>query len=120
MSKTIRRRKKLAEHDIKRIESCPADEQARNRRGRLMKAKNGEQVVHGIRVSDHAVVRFIEIVLGMDVRKIRESILGDGRWKIAAKEGFCKLPLNGTGKVVVRDGVVVTILKRAKDYDSEA
>jgi hypothetical protein len=60
-------------------------------------------------VTDHAVVRYLERVAGMDIAAIRRAILpadveaqvrvlGDGRY-----------PVGETHAAIVRDGVVVTV-----------
>lgn len=75
--------------------------------------------VNGVRVSDHAVVRYMEIVLGIDMRKVREEMIADGRGELVKKLQFAKLPL-GRGKLVARKGVVVTVLKRKAEYNKGA
>lgn len=66
--------------------------------------------VNGIAVSDHAVVRFLEICGGLDMKAVRVAIV-EGREKLIKLNRFCKLPIDSRGKLVVNNGVVVTILK---------
>lgn len=120
MSRTVRKRRKLKEHDVRELESNSADLQRALRRARITRPKAGEQVVNGVRVSDHAVVRFLEIVCDLNIRQIRELIVSEGRWQLARGTSFCKLPINGSAKIVVKDGAVVTILRRASEYDTKA
>lgn len=61
------------------------------------------------RVSDHAVVRYLERVKGMDIASIRKEILPDNV-KQATIMGNGYYPVNGTHKVRVKDGVVITVL----------
>jgi hypothetical protein len=72
--------------------------------------------VNGVRVSDHAVVRYMEICLGLDVHKIRETMLADGRGEMVKRLQFAKMPI-GAGKLVARKGVVVTVLKNKAQYN---
>jgi hypothetical protein len=69
---------------------------------------------HGISVSDHAIVRYMERVAGMDVEKMKEQIaksvspsvkaLGDGRYPCC--EGI---------RAVVDNNVVVTMVECKKE-----
>jgi hypothetical protein len=59
-------------------------------------------------VSDHAVVRYLELVLGINTVKIREDILGDKRQFVEAiKSG--KIENDGL-ILIVNNSVVVTVL----------
>lgn len=61
------------------------------------------------KVTDHAVLRWIERVRGVDLEEVRGEILDQGRehW-IATGVASLKLPTLGV-VLVVRDGVVVTV-----------
>ena len=61
------------------------------------------------KVTDHAVLRWIERVDGVDLAKVRAAILAQGReqW-IAAGVASVTLPDLGVS-LVVRNGVVVTV-----------
>ena len=59
-------------------------------------------------VTDHAVVRYLEQVLGINTRKIREDIIGD---KLKTVQVLKKCRLKNDGLIlVVNNGVVVTVL----------
>jgi hypothetical protein len=60
------------------------------------------------RVSDHALLRYVERVMGIDVEAIRSDILTDGV-KAALRTGATGITVNGV-KMVAKDGVVVTVL----------
>ncbi len=60
-------------------------------------------------VSDHAMVRFFERVLGYDIGKIKSEILSDQVKTLVDKLGCGKFP-NGKYHVVVKDKVVRTII----------
>lgn len=62
-------------------------------------------------ISDHALVRYMERVLGIDVRTIRESILSDEHLALIRElRTIARLPLGPGVTARVRDGVVTTIV----------
>jgi hypothetical protein len=60
-------------------------------------------------VTDHAVVRYLERVLGYDVDGIREAILCESVRKAIKAFGTAKIPHPDGFRVVVEDRQVVTI-----------
>lgn len=61
------------------------------------------------KISDHAVVRYLERVKGMDIAAIKKEILPDD---VAAKTkigGNGYYPVNGQHKVRVKNGTVITV-----------
>ena len=62
------------------------------------------------RVTDHALVRYLERVKGLDVEAIRAEILTDRN--VAAFEfvGQGKVPICRGAKAVVRDMTVITVV----------
>jgi hypothetical protein len=68
--------------------------------------------VDGVKVSDHAVLRYLQHVKGVDVKTIREELLAEGRSKVIKELRTCKVPINGSGfRLVARNGLIVTVLK---------
>lgn len=63
-------------------------------------------------VTEHALLRYIERVAGVDLDKIRQEIL-NGRTETIKKLKNCKLPLHGNFKIVVKDCCVVSITDRS-------
>lgn len=62
-----------------------------------------------IKVSDHAVLRYLERKAGLDIEAIRKSILeSELPSMVAALGGSGKFPINGY-QVVLKDFTVVTI-----------
>lgn len=60
-------------------------------------------------VSEHAMLRYFERVMGVDLEEVKSIILSEtlqSQWKTL---GNGKYPLQGTGKAVIKDSVVVTI-----------
>ena len=62
----------------------------------------------GISVSDHAVIRYLERVCGVDVEvyrdTIRKSVITSG-----LPVGEAKYPIKGGGKAVLHDNAIVTV-----------
>lgn len=61
-------------------------------------------------VSDHAVVRYIERIIGIDIDEVRDAIT-EGREKFIASTRAANLiiPEKNMG-LTIRDGVVVTVI----------
>lgn len=68
---------------------------------------------HGLVVSDHAVVRYLERVMGIDVEAVRARIV-DHSVAAAARE-FTRVcvAVDGSHRVIVESGKVVTVLRLA-------
>jgi recombination DNA repair RAD52 pathway protein len=62
------------------------------------------------RVSDHAIVRYLERVKGLDIEAIKKEILPDALSRAAKKMGNGFYPVNGTHKVRIKNQVVITVL----------
>ncbi|WP_300408629.1 hypothetical protein [Lagierella sp.] len=62
-------------------------------------------------VSDHAIVRYFERVLGVDLEEVSEKILPPEMEESVETLGSGHFPINeGEFKIVVKNGVVVTVL----------
>lgn len=63
-------------------------------------------------VSEHAIIRYIERVLGISIDEISQKILGNEIEKQIETLGNGTYPINDNEfKIVVKDNVVVTIIK---------
>lgn len=60
-------------------------------------------------VTDHALVRYLQRVVGLDVEAFRLTMLTPAQLKMAKTLKECDIPLGGGVTAVVRGGVVVTI-----------
>jgi len=69
-----------------------------------------------LRVSDHAIVRYIERVIGIDTDQIRAAILGPIAGLTAKVGDTGRFPADGF-KVVVNKGVVVTVITKQEDKE---
>ncbi|MBF6626849.1 hypothetical protein [Tuanshanicoccus lijuaniae] len=65
----------------------------------------------GITVSEHAIIRYLERVLGIDSDEIVEKILPEKTRRLAMELGNGRYAVNeGEFKVVIKNGVVVSVL----------
>lgn len=74
-------------------------------REEIKKLKEGNKII----VSEHAMLRYIERVLGIDLKEIEKCILTDEvkeQYKIVGNGRF---PINDEFRALIRDNVVVTI-----------
>lgn len=60
-------------------------------------------------VSDHAIVRYMERVLGIDTEAIRAAILSDKNRRMIEFAGNCRIKSDGVD-FVVKDCTVVTVV----------
>lgn len=63
-------------------------------------------------VTDHAVLRYMERVLGIDVSALRAEILPPMRAKAVKTIGNGRLPLGNGLDLVIKGGQVITIAPR--------
>ena len=61
-------------------------------------------------VSEHAILRYMERVMGFDLEMVRTAILSPDNLMMIKKLGAGKYPLPGGGRIVVRDNVIVSIV----------
>lgn len=61
-------------------------------------------------VSEHAMLRYLERVKGIDLEAVRAEILGDGRAELIHKLQTCNLPLGGGLRLLVRNRQVVSVV----------
>lgn len=62
-------------------------------------------------VSDHALLRYLERVKGIDVNSIKKDIINDKTMELISKLGPTGTYPNGEFKVVMKNNVVVTVEK---------
>jgi hypothetical protein len=73
----------------------------------IEKEENTKKV---IKVSDHAVLRYLERVGGMDLNAIRQAIVTDELIDIVSSIGGSgKFPLNEGHSIIMKDYVIVTL-----------
>lgn len=70
-----------------------------------LKSKSDGKVI----VSEHSLLRYIERVLGIDLKEIEDKILSDEDKQTVSALGNCTYPKDGF-KLKIKDGTVVTII----------
>lgn len=76
-----------------------------------------------VRVSDHALLRFIERAGGMDIETLRAALEGSLKRAIAAADeiGMRDVVVNADGlQYIVRNGVVITVLDEVRESRTAA
>lgn len=65
-----------------------------------------------VRVSDHAVIRYLERVLGIDVDEIRKQMVPENTAQMAAALRYGRFPVQAFRgyRLIVREGVVCTVI----------
>jgi len=61
------------------------------------------------KISDHAIVRYLERVKGLDIDEIRKEILPDYVRAKTKAMGNGYYPVNGTHKIRVKNDMVITV-----------
>jgi hypothetical protein len=64
---------------------------------------------HNPTVTEHALLRYIERVMKIDLADIKDKILSESNKEYINKLRTCKIPVDGKYKLVVKDKTVVTI-----------
>lgn len=65
-----------------------------------------------IHVTDHAVLRYLERYMGVNVDHIKSLILANGRGEMVRTLRSGRFPIDSGAKIVAKDGVVITIVRR--------
>jgi len=68
-------------------------------------------------ISEHAILRYIERVIGLKPEEIASKILSDKEREAVASMGDGTYPVQETHKVKVKNGVVVTVLPIDGNYN---
>lgn len=80
-----------------------------NRRSEVQQALNAHGTV--LHVTDHAMLRYIERGMGVDLQHVRLAILGpDSRQLHIKLLRDCTIPIGGGLRIVCKDGAVVTVV----------
>lgn len=70
-----------------------------------------------ITVSDHALIRYIERVLKVDLDEVRRSMLNEKQRAIVSEFKSCVLPLGSKMYAVVKNRVVVSVVPAKRPSD---
>jgi len=60
-------------------------------------------------ISEHAILRYMERVMGVDMEAIKERVLTNTVKTMIGNMGNGKYPINGGGKAVVRNNTIITV-----------
>ena len=85
----------IAERNLKKIEE------------EMKKLKNGNKII----VSEHAILRYLERTMELDIKAIEKEILTDETLKQYRTLGNGKYPVANGYKAIIKDNVVITITK---------
>lgn len=111
MSHTVRRRKSHTSHQRGMRARAPTQHE----RGKRPTAAKPVKPVPVIKVTDHAILRWLERVTGIDVRaKVEADMLADGRAETVAKVVTGRIRIADTSTVlVIRDSAIVSVVIEA-------
>ena len=70
----------------------------------------------GVRVSDHALLRYLERVKKVNVEEARKELLGGGRQAVIREYKNCNIPVGEVFFAVVRNECVITVRKNPSNY----
>ena len=73
----------------------------------LKKMKTGNKII----VSEHAVLRYLQRIMELDLKAVENEILTDETLKQYRTLGNGKYPISNGCKAVIKDNVVITITK---------
>ena len=76
--------------------------QKRNNRAKAQSEK--------VQVTDHAIVRYLERIQGIDIKKVHKAILTRAVRAIGGKGLNCMVPTDNGARVVIKNYRVVTVL----------
>lgn len=109
----LSRKKRQLENDVRNLRSKKEkiDESLKRKLIALDKVNSTiDNTYKGVIITDHAVLRYLERVKGIDIQAIREEILVDDRMVEAIKIlGDGLFPVD-YGRLRIRDKMIVTIL----------
>ena len=84
-----------------------AERNLRNTEEELKKLKTGNKII----VSEHAVLRYLERTMELDLKAVENEILTEETVKQYRMLGNGKYPVSNGCKAVIKDNVVLTITK---------
>lgn len=77
--------------------------------GNLRKKLKDAEKAKKIHITDHALLRYIERILGIDVEQIRNEILTEETRYQVFVLGDGKYPVNNDHYVIIRDNALITV-----------
>ncbi len=77
--------------------------------------KQIEDSMHEPIVSEHAILRYVERVLKINLKSIENEILSEENKRIIDQVSSCKIPFKSNTFLIVKNKTVVTIMDKEKD-----
>ena len=84
-----------------------AERNLRKTEDELKKMKTGNKII----VSEHAVLRYLQRIMELDLKAVENEILTDETLKQYRTLGNGKYPISNGCKAVIKDNVVITVTK---------
>jgi len=114
--KTLQRNKKELKEDLYNL-NREVNQLNKRIKEKMDKLDRVDDLIHqqtqDIKVSEHAVLRYVERVLKVDTDAIRNALLPDKVKEQALRLGSGTYPIsNGILKIVIKDNVVTTCLTK--------
>jgi hypothetical protein len=105
------KRSKRAEYRSRKAAPVPDSLFPPNPRTKLKIKLHEDWQVNGVLVSDHAVVRYLENMFGVDSAAIRAAMVDASRADAIRAVVSGKIPIENNCRLIIRDGLVVTVVK---------
>ncbi len=116
--KSLKSRRDQAQRELKALqdEANALNKKVRDAQGTISKLDRDinklTQRNKNIIVSEHAMLRYIERVMGMDMEKLKKQILPDLTQSQIRALGNGSYPVGKSHRVKVRDNTIITILTK--------
>lgn len=72
--------------------------------------KKIEMLRSDVVLSEHAILRYIERCMGIDLNTVKQEIIDEKTKDTIKKLGDGHYPLKSGGKIIVKDNVIVTVI----------
>lgn len=112
--KQLQTRKAKLEVDIKELKKDISDSQQRCITAGNQLMKVNEEIsslqVKDVVVTEHAIIRYLERVMGLDLDQLKSEILSDSLKHQVKAMGNGKYPIGNGVKIVVKDNAVVSVI----------
>jgi len=113
----LQRNVEVFEAQIKTLKQClhETKRSLQSKQQQLVKLeKRQEAPPASVRVSDHAVLRYMDRVLGLGVEQLREQMLTEKNKDMIKFARNCRIKSNGV-ELVVKDYVVTTVIAEGEE-----
>lgn len=109
----------LIDREIDSLSYCPSVNRSEIKRLQDCREETAAQLdgltPGQITVTDHALVRYLERVLGIDLNEVRQKMFSDAQKVMVGALGSCVLPIGNGQAAVIKNRVVLTVLPERKN-----